>query len=101
MPPENFYVKAIHHPDRQTQLRAFRRFCEDEIERVWHQLDEIEADDGTIPDDKTGLWSQRKGELDTLRLFHGMFVQSLLSHGGIDGVTHSDVFDDTEATDDP
>lgn len=90
---ENLYLKAIHHPERTEQLRAFLQFTEDEMDRVWRQLQDLEHDDGSIPDENRELWSQRKGELDAHRLFHGMFTQALLTaQGGLDALHgHGDI----------
>lgn len=87
---ENLYVKAIHHPDRTEQLRAFMQFTEQEMDRVWRQLQDLEHDDGSIPDENRERWSQRKGELDTHRLLYGMFTQALLTQQGGFGALHGE-----------
>lgn len=79
--PERFpnpYLAATTLPPGPRRLEAVRQFLEDEQHTLHTQLQEIENDDGTIPDDATAEWSMTKGKLDQTRLFHGMVVHAML-----------------------
>jgi hypothetical protein len=75
----NPYMAATILPPGRRRLEAVRQFLEEEQHRLHDRLNEIEDDDGSIPDDVTDEWSMVKGKLDQTRLFHGLVIQAVLT----------------------
>ena len=76
--PNPFLAASVLPPGRR-RLEAVRQFLEEEQHRLHERLNEIENDDGSIPDDAAGEWSIAKGRLDQTRVFHGLVVQGMLT----------------------
>ena len=74
----NPYLAATSMPPGRDQLEAAHQFLDDEIHRLTERLEEIEADDGSIPEESREEWSMVKGRLDQTRLFQTLVVQPLL-----------------------
>jgi hypothetical protein len=75
----NPYMAATILPPGRRRLEAVRQFLEEEEHRLHDRLNEIENDDGSIPDEGTDEWSMVKGKLDQTRLFHGLVIQGVLT----------------------
>lgn len=75
----NPYLAASMLPPGRRRLEAVRQFVEEEQHRLHGRLNEVENDDGSIPDEATDEWSMVKGKLDQTRLFHGLVIQGVLT----------------------
>lgn len=76
--PNPYLAASILPPGRQ-RLGAVRQFLDEEQHRLHERLDEIENDDGSIPEGATDEWSMVKGKLDQTRMFLGLVVQGILT----------------------